>query len=255
MVTSNLLLSYHITGNAKYLQPIHSMARIRRAYREAAPKDRSIPGSLNWCAARMGFLSEILAKYRALTQDSQYDDLLLSEADGYTTFRISGRFDDLTRDLLRHAQALRINWPGYTSEVRWTDRVLSFTSNYLNDYAKPALPSPNPALLYACATGDMGRVDYFPLNAVRWLTPPVDIAALVTSTGTDHLYAELYHFGDQTREMSAEFYMLNTGTYSLTVQGSEHILFRCEFNVTGPRTRVAFSLPQRQLCQVRIDKQ
>ena len=255
MLASTLLLTYHITGNEKYLQPIHSMARIRRAYREAPPKDKSTPGNLNWCAARMGFLAEILAKYRALTQNTQYDDLLLSEADGYTLFRISGRLDDLTQDLLRHAQALRMNWPGYTSEVRWTDRVLSFTSNYLNDYAKPVLPRPNPALLYACATGDVGRVDYFPLNAVRWLTPPRDIAALVTSTGTDHLYAELYHFGDQPRDMAAEFYLLGTGTYTLIVEGSERILSRREFSVTGPRMRVAFNLPPRQLCRLRINRQ
>jgi hypothetical protein len=255
MLTSTLLLTYHITGDEKYMQPIHSMARIRRAYRENPPKETPTPGSLNWCAARMGFIAEILAKYRALSQDTQYDDLLLSEASGYAMFRISGRLDKLTRDLLRHAQALRMNWPGYTSEVRWTDRVLSFTSNYLNDYAKPALPRPNPALLYACATGDMGRLDYFPLNAVRWLTPPRNIAALVTSTGTDHLYAELYHFGDQPREMAAEFYMLKTGTYVLKVENSERILLRREFSVTGPRTKVSFDLPSKKSCRLRIDKQ
>jgi hypothetical protein len=148
-----------------------------------------------------------------------------------------------------------MNWPGYTSEVRWTDRVLSFTSNYLNDYARPALPRANPALLYACATGDMGRLDYFPLNAVRWLTPPRDIAALVTSTGTDHLYADLYHFGDQSREMAAELYMLDVGTYTLVVKASGRVLLRRDFSVTGPRKRIAFSLPPRQLCRLRIDPQ
>jgi len=255
MITSTLLLTYHITGNEKYLQPIHSMARIRRAYRDNPPKDQPAPGSLHWCAARMGFMSEILAKYRAITQDTQYDDLLRRDADGYATFRISGRLNKLTRDLLNNAQALRMNWPGYTSEVRWTDRVLSFTSNYLNDYAKPALPRPNPALLYACATGDVGRLDYFPLNAVRWLTPPRDIAALVTSTGTDHLYAELYHFGDRARQMAAEFYMLDVGAYTLVVKESGRILLERDFTVTGPRNRIAFTLPPGRLCQLRIDPQ
>jgi hypothetical protein len=125
----------------------------------------------------------------------------------------------------------------------------------LNDYAKPALPRPDPALLYACATGDLGRVDYFPLNAVRWLTPPRDIAALVTSNGTDHLHAELYHFGDQSRDMAAELYLLDDGTYTFLIgQGSDRVLFRREFGVTGPRTRVAFSLPPKQLCRLRITR-
>jgi hypothetical protein len=148
-----------------------------------------------------------------------------------------------------------MNWPGYTSEVRWTDRVLSFTSNYLNDYAKPALPRPNPALLYACATGDMGRLDYFPLNAVRWLTPPRGIAALVTSTGTDHLHAQLYHFGDQPRKMTAELYMLDVGTYTLVIKESKRIILQRDFNVTGPRNRIAFTLPSRRLCRLQIDPQ
>jgi len=252
MLTSALLLTFHMTGEEKYLTPIHSMARIRKSYRQNLPEDDPEHGSLSWCAARMGFLAETLAKYRSLTQDTRYDEMLLAEADGYTRFRISGQIGALTRDLLHHAQALRMNWPGYTSEVRWTDRVLSFTSNYLNDYARPPLPRPNPALLYASAAGDLGRIDYFPLNAVRWLTPPREIAALVTSSGTDHLSAKLYHFGDDPREMAAEFYLLRTGEYELTLKTSHQILLHQKVNVTGPRTRVEFQLPSRQLCSIDV---
>jgi len=68
------------------------------------------------------------------------------------------------------AEALRYNFEGYTSEVRWTDRVFAFTSNYLNDYARPPLPRVDPGLLYGSATGDLGRVDYVPLNAVRYFS-------------------------------------------------------------------------------------
>jgi len=148
-----------------------------------------------------------------------------------------------------------MNWPGYTSEVRWTDRVLSFTSNYLNDYARPALPHPNPALLYASATGDLGRIDYFPLNAVRWLTPPREIAALVTSSGTDHLSAKLYHFGEHPRNMAAEFYQLRTGEYALTLKTSDQTLLHHKINVTGPKTHVEFQLPSRQLCSLDVCRQ
>ena len=65
MLTSTLLLTYHITGDAKYLQPIHSMAEIRRAYLESPKRAKGEPGSQRWCAAQMGFLAETLAKYRA----------------------------------------------------------------------------------------------------------------------------------------------------------------------------------------------
>lgn len=255
MLTSTLLLSYHLTGNDKYLQPIHSMAAIRRKYRAPSSTTSLEPGSLSWCAARMGFLPETLAKYRALTQDTRYDERLRQHANGYVHFRLTGQRDRLVRDFRRHAEALRMNWPGYTREVRWTDRVISFTSNYLNDYARPALPRVNPALLYASATGDLGRVDYLPLNAVRWLTPPQAIAALVTEAGTDRLEAELFHFGDRTRAMEAELYLLTNGDYTVTLDTVAGEVHRQQVRVTGPRPQISLVLPSRETCRLKVVRQ
>jgi hypothetical protein len=254
MLASTLLLTYHLTDDEKYLRPIHSMAELRRSRIERSGTRDPEPGSSAWCAARMGFLAEILAKYRALTGDSRYDDMLLNEANGYVRFRITGRRDALVRDLERQAQALRKNWPGYTSEVRWTDRVLSFTSNYLNDYADPPLPRVSPALLYASATGDLGRIDYLPLNAIRWLTPPREIAALVTSTSSDSLKAELYHFGRRPRDMAAELFLLEEGDYTVTIVAADRELGSQVVQVAGPRTKISLTLPPRILCRLRITK-
>ncbi len=252
MLTATLLLSYHLTGEEEYLRPIRSMAEIRRTYVRGPRPEKPEPGSVDWCAVRMGFMAETLAKLRALTQDARYDEILLRDANGYVRYRITGEKERLTQDLQRQAEALRMNWPGYTSEVRWTDRVLAFTGNYLNDYARPALPRVNPALLYASATGDLGRIDYLPLNAVRWLTPPKGIAALVTSSGDDHFHAELYHFGDQPREMAAEFYMLGRGTYTVTLHAADRSVQRKEISVTGPRTKLPLRLPARKLCRLEV---
>ena len=251
-LTSTLLLTYHVTGDERYLQPIHSMAAIRRAYLEGDRPAAAEPGSLPWCAARMGFMAGTLAKYRAMTQDKRYDELLMREANGYVRFRITGQRDQLVRDLLRQARALRMNWPGYTSEVRWTDRVFAFTSNYLNDYARPPLPRVDATLLYASVTGDLGHAGYLPLNVVRWLTPPRQIAALVTSAGTDHLNAELYHFGTSPRDLAAELYLLQDGPYTLTVKATDRVLLSRSVQIAGPISRVAFRLPPRQLCRFEI---
>jgi len=254
MLTSTLLLAYHLSGNDRYLQPIRSMAEIRRGYLEGdRPKDPE-PGSLAWCASKMRFMAETYAKYRALTGDTQFDDVLKKEGDGYVRFRLGGGRSVLTKDLLRSTEALRANWPGYTSEVRWTDRVMSFTRNYLNDYADPPLPKFRPALIYESTTGDMGRGDYLPLNAVRWMTPPKEIAAPVAATASDRFEAELYHFGSEPRAMGAEFYMLQNGKYVLTLGGKGKIVETREFEVSSPRTNVPFTLPPRVLCQLRVVK-
>jgi hypothetical protein len=58
---------------------------------------------------------------------------------------------------------------------------------------------------------------YFPLNAVRWRTPPRDIAALVTESGKDRFEARLFHFGTTPRSFDAELLMLAPGQYRTTV--------------------------------------
>jgi hypothetical protein len=115
--------------------------------------------------------------------------------------------------------------------------------------------SPNLPLLYATATGDRGQFGIFPLNAVRWLTPPREIAALVTHSGRNRFTAELFHFGPEPRSLSAEFYLLQPGRYTMEIRLSdgEPVVARpIEFTVAGPRAKVAFELPAKKLCVLRI---
>jgi hypothetical protein len=64
-------------------------------------------------------------------------------------------------------------------------------------------------------TGD-SNAPRFPQMAVRWLTPPKDIAVLVTAANQTKLDAELYHFGTEPRAMKAEFRQLKPGTYNVS---------------------------------------
>jgi hypothetical protein len=164
---------------------------------------------------------------------------------------LEGYFDQLAEDL-------RWNYPGYTSEVRYTDRVFTFPRilghNAMYPEAQAHSHQPRMDTLYSSVTGDPGTPDYFPLNAVRWLTPSRDIAALVTKTGTDRFAAELFHFGNEPREMAAEFYLLEDGDYRLTVseKGKETPLEETGFTVNSKRTRVEFELPVGRLVTVDV---
>ena len=164
----------------------------------------------------------------------------------------------MVRALQENARALRLNWPGYTSEVRYTDRVLRFPTlfgkNGILSSRTIDLPSPNPGLLYSSVTGDPGAGLYFPMNAVRWLTPARDIAALVTESKTDQFKAQLFHFGSKTRQMGAELYLLAPGAYKLTLSAGGKILRSQLIAVSGPRTHVSFDLPPRQLCGLKVEK-
>ena len=255
LMTSTLLLAWHMTRDDSYLEPLRSMAALREKHVDKSSAGE--PGSEAWCVRQMGgFLSDSLDKYRFLTGDTRYDALLRSDASGYSQYRLTGETKPLTRALLKNAEAFRSNWEGYTAEMRWTDRVISFTRNYLNYLPERAPSAPSPEILYSTATGDPGNPLVFPLNAVRWLTPPRELAALVTESGHRTFTAELFHFGPQPRNLSAELYLLQPGEYRLSVKPADRAATgqpsEQRLTVKDPRTRVTITLPSRQLCVLNI---
>jgi len=250
-MTSSLLLTYHMTGDRKYLAPISSMATIRAEYLDN-PQTDAAPGSAAWCAQRMGFLSDALGKYRLLTGDGRFDDLLLKDAGGYVKYRLTGDRHYVLQTLKKTAEAFRFDREAYTSEVRWTDRTFSFYGNYANYYAHPRRSRPSTGTLYSSVTGDFGNPLYFPMNAVRWRTPAQDIAVLVTDHSTSHLSAEVYHFGDDPRPMGAELYLLERGDYEVTLTADGGNVSRSRLTVERLRTQITFTLPSRRLCTLEV---
>ena len=254
-LTDALLLTYRMTGDEKYLEPILSMARARMDYVANPPENRE-PGSLAWCASRMGFLNGTLAKYRMLTGDTQFDELLGGGSSSYLRYRLTGDSQPMLGALSDNALSFAQNFERYTGEVRWTDRVLRFPAAFRGNVvlAEPQFEvrSPNTTLLYSTVTGDPGGIGTFPMNAVRWLTPPREIAALVTDAGPNRFEAELYHFGNARRGMAAEFYMLEPGQYTLTltIGKQRKPAAAYDLSVDGPRTMLAFTVPGRKLCRV-----
>ncbi|MFC1794771.1 hypothetical protein ACFL3Q_14435 [Planctomycetota bacterium] len=263
LMTHTLLLTHHMTEQAKYLEPIRSMVDIRLKYLNAPPRNEPAAGTKAWCAARMDSLSSVITKYRFLTGNTEFDKLLAKEMSPYMRYRLHDNPEPLLSALQENAEALRINFEGYTSEVRYTDRVLRFPSLFTGDdiIGKPVatIRRPDPSLLYSMVTGDPGDALYFPLNAVRWLTPPRDIAVLVTESTANRFSAELFGFGKKERTMSAEFYMLEPGRYKLTITADDSSGQKSqetyEFSVENRSTRVNFKLPPRTLCMIHISRQ
>jgi hypothetical protein len=253
-----LLLCWHMTGDQKYLAPLRSMAAIRLEwlkYRDKNPK----PGSAAWCGSEMGFLADTLVKYRLLSGSREFGELLVRDAGGMATDQLDPDDPSMVKSLERTAEALAINFPGRTSEVRWTDRVFSFSRMFKRDMLFPEeVPAcnrrPDLGLLYATATGDRGDFLVFPLNRVRWLTEPREIAAIVTGQGPDRLAAELFHFGVKPRAMGAELYLLRSGKYRLTLvdEQNDPLAKPVPVEVSGPRTRVRFTLPPRTRCRLEV---
>lgn len=271
MMTHTLLLTHHMTRDPKYMAPIRSMAQIRLDYLKNPPQSPPSPGSVDWCASKLGGFGEVAAKYAFLTGSVEFDELLEKDAGPYVAYRLHGDHETLVTTLRNTTKALRINFEGYTSEVRYTDRVLRygqgggahfpalFGENGMYPEPIPTVRQANTGFLYSTVTGDPGSAEYFPMNAVRWLTRPRNIAALVTDTGGDRFAAKLFHFGETARPMAAELYLLKRGEYEFTLHtdgaGQGGVAGRGTFSVSGLRTPIVFELPPRKLCVLRVHKQ
>ena len=259
MMTQTLLLAFHMTRDSTFLEPIISMANVRQFFLDQKSSEPPIPGSKLWCGQRLGLISDVLCKYQVLTNDKKFDTLIRQDLSPYMRFRFYEDDTALFAKFKQTAKALRDNFPGYTQEVRFTDRVLRFPYLFSTGiFAKPEEPIyiPDIKSLLSSITGESGDGLYFPIHSVRWLTKPEKIAVLVHQSSAYNFKAELYHFGEHERSFEAELYLLNNGEYEgkLIDAASGNLLRNTEFQVTGPATRIKINLPPRHLCEFKVER-
>jgi hypothetical protein len=231
LMLNTLVLTAHMTGDKTFLEPLRTMAAARLDWIKAGRPDAP-PGSRLWCAAHLNQIGGAVAKYRLVTGDTGFDALLREERGvPYMQFRLAGASTSgVEASLSELAGLLRINFPAYTQEVRYTDRVMRFPVLYqpgwMLEKGVPTLVVEGGVmtmghnglnLLYNTVSGDPGDPLYFPINAVRWRTPPRDFAALVTESTPTQLAARVFHFGAGERTFETELLLLKAGDYQFTL--------------------------------------
>jgi hypothetical protein len=243
------------------------MAAIRLKHLKNPAEQLQIGGEA-WCADQLaprqnansntGGLVKTLARFKALTGTTEFDELIALEGSEFVIRTDEAGKRELEAALRESLGALRVNFPGFTSEVRSTDRCMRFVQFLAEDYAfddYKGVTQPKHELLYRMVTGDK-NAPRFPQMAVRWLTPPKDIAALVTEAGTTKFAAELFHFGKEPREMTAELRQLKPGDYkaSLLIDGKPVQLPKEAVKVERGRfSRLTFTLPAGKTATLRLE--
>lgn len=99
------------------------------------------------------------------------------------------------------ADMVRKFWRFYTTEVRWTDRVVSYCDNYLRFIQSRVSCSNGPLYLYREITGDSGDPGRMPLPVVRWFNDGSSIAARVHTERGDVSAVEVYNFQEAGRNV------------------------------------------------------
>lgn len=273
LMLNTLVLTYHMTGDQSFLAPLRTMAAARLDWIKAGRPDAP-EGSRLWCASKVDQIGGAVAKYRFLTGDTSLDALLREERDvPYVNYRLAEKdagLGGLTQALGTLANVVHSNFPAYTQEVRYTDRVMRFPvihqPNWMLEKGVPTtiieagvmmMNFNRLNLLYNTATGDPGDPLYFPLNAVRWVTPPRDLGALVTEAKPDRFAARLYHFGAKDREFAAELLLLKPGRYRYTVSpvmpDARQSSQGGEFTITAASRSLALRLPTQRECLLQIE--
>jgi hypothetical protein len=264
-LTDAMVIAHVKTGNDKYLQPLRSMAAMRLKWLKEKGATDAQPGSEAWCAENLGprenansnfgALVKSLARCKALTGTTEFDELLALESAQYTLRSNASGREEITAALRASAKAMRVNFAGFTSEVRSTDRVMRFAQFLAEDYKfddYKGVTLPKHELLYRMVSGDT-NAPRFPQMAVRWLTPAKDIAVFVTKANTHLLTAELFHFGNEDRFLEAELRLLKPGKYKVSLKEKENLSTLPAFEVTaGPFTRLSLKLSPGKLTTLEI---
>jgi len=250
----SLLLTWHITGNESYLDPILSMLEMRQAY-EADSTGSGEEGSAMWAASQTrGTLQDVLGKYRLLSGLTSFDDYLLTNADPYVRYRLTQDISVLEEALNSNLRSLQFNEAAFKEEVRFTDRVFKFHANFANNYLEENVPNLNADLLYSMLTGDFGDASYLPLNAIKWKTEPTDFAALVQSHSPTNLDAMVYHFGTEPRSIGVEFFVLDPGMYPWSLSCDDTEIATGTFE-RAAQNNLTVELPPNQTCRLVVGQE
>lgn len=155
-----MLLAYHKTGEAKYLDPIIAAANGTKNGAEGSwDKKLKLKIQKTHCYCKISAYSglkvkEVLAMYRDITSDTSYDNILENDI-GYYNFVISGNTEKLEADLTRIGNLFSRNLETLTSEVRFTDRIFKFKHNYIDKvFNNTTATSTSFDTLYFTITGD-----------------------------------------------------------------------------------------------------
>ncbi len=200
MVLGKMLGAWMMAGDDDVLDGIRTQFEIFRKHRGSSVQDPPAD-SLDWVGQRLREASDrLLGMYRATTQDTRFDDLLLAMPKGYARFMASGDPTDVEADHARDLGSMRFNLPMVTSEVRGTDRV--------------AL---RPASLIGPLTGSPTSVAEPPSFAVTWRRVDEDFTALVRRFDDRSLSIWVYSFADAATRPEARFWRLEPGRYELRI--------------------------------------
>ena len=240
MILDQLLFTYTITNDKKYLEPIELSLNLVATYeKEFGNYDNLEKGSEAWAAYHLadepGFW-EVVQNWRMITQNNKYDRLILEYGVAYTKFSLTGNKDYLTNALNFLLENIRYNSALRTNLVLHTDRV----------YVR------GNEILKAMITGN-GSSGVSPYYQVTWENADNDLTILVDQSDKDSLSIDLFSYVEDSQNVILRPWILTEGSYNLSLLGDDY-LYTDKLTITKTGQKISISVPSKKLVTLKLTR-
>jgi hypothetical protein len=284
------LAAYRLTGDATMLEPHRKAAEFLRTVKRSTPRraearqtspgglatfplvlqnaEAAKPerGSLAWAInVNEGGLATAVEKYRMITGDRSYDDVLRLHGSPYVQFQIaldeSGDAATRRRAVAPIVQSLEVllpeldfNEPFRTNLVFNTDRIWVQGSQFINTLAT-GLVSGEPPF------STRGAEINWPTFGVSWEKTGTEVAMLVGKNQAESFEVFLYGLRPSGKTIACRFWQLENGDYTISLRpapafavNGHGALFSRNITIKAKGERFEFVLPGQQECQLVVRK-
>lgn len=207
---SFLVGMYPMTGNADYLEVLNDhYLMIKQTLAVGQDPENSVAGSPDWSkmillnggigsSPHENPLMNVFSLSDRVTGARRYDDLVGRYGQAYNRYFITRKEHIVLNGLDSLLDVLRHNWPLFTSEVKYTDRV------YV----------PGSDLLMGMYTGHVGSGFEYPAMVATWGNTGSDVSVFVRAGDHRSAKVSLYNQGEP-RAVKMRTWQLEPGIYRL----------------------------------------
>ena len=108
----SIILAYYLTGSKRFLGPIKAIAELARQNGDIETRGIKV--------------EEILAMYRDISGDTQFDDQIFASGNTYLRYLNKGELRGFEPQLQKNINLLTGHEQILTNEVRFSDRIFKF---------------------------------------------------------------------------------------------------------------------------------
>jgi hypothetical protein len=203
------LVTYDLTGNERYLEPIELALNLVSKY-EGQNLNDAAAGSEEWVVKilrRSDNFAETIEKWRLLTGKTDYDELLIKYGSEYLKFYLTGDIEHIEFGSRKVLDGIIHNRELLTTEGYFTDRI------EIGDLHKSLVLGAGH--LESIYTGSSLFEGFYPFHSVTWKELGEDFAAIVIESTKKNLSLWVYNTGDSTKKGTLSFWRMTPGKYEI----------------------------------------